>query len=162
MRIALGVALLAAVVSVRPTAPTSVCGDPVAGRSSAFAVMDRRNPSDSVVTLTVCIVSDSSRVRIAGYHGELTLSPNARVLRVDRPPGGTRIENAGMRGRVSFAGVAAEGIRSGPVLGLLIAQNHTPDDARVRLILADITDITGRDVASQVQVDSLPRQPRLP
>ena len=160
MRIVLGVTLVIALTAFRT--PGSVCGDPVAGRASAFAVMDRRAPSDSVVTVTVCIVADSSRVRIAGYHGELTLSPTARVVRVDRPPGATRIENAGVRGRVSFAGVSADGLRSGPVLGLVIAQHRTPDDARVRLVMADITDIGGRDVVAQVQVDSLPRQSRLP
>jgi len=131
-------------------------------RASAFAVVERRAPNDTLATVTICLVSDTAKLRLAGYHGELTLGGNGRIVKVHRPSGGTRIENTTVPGRVSFAGVAAEGLASGPVLALTVARLSSNDDARVRLTMIDVTDIAGRDVAKQVQVDSMPRSARAP
>jgi hypothetical protein len=106
--------------------------------------------------------SNTAKLRLAGYHGELTLSSTSRIVKVHRPLGGTRIENTTVPGRVSFAGVAAEGLAPGPVLALTVARLSSSDDARLRLTMIDVTDIAGRDVARQVQVDSMPRPARLP
>jgi hypothetical protein len=108
------------------------------------------------------MLSDTSRLRIAGYHGEVTLSQSARIVRVERPAGGTRIENTTTRGRVSFAGVASDGLVSGPVLTLTLAHLVSADDGRVRLTMLDVTDLAGRNVGAQVRVDSMPRPTRRP
>lgn len=144
-----------------PTAPTNACGAP-SGAPSAFAVLERRSVSDTLATVTICLVSDTTRLHIAGYHGELALSRNSRVVHVDRPAGGTRIENTTVPGRVSFAGVATNGLVSGPVLTLTVARLAAGDDAQLRLTMLDVTDINGRDVVTQVHVDSLPRTARKP
>ena len=160
MRLALPLLLLVAAAFLGPSAPPSVCVGPANEGPSAFAVLDRRAPSDSLATLTVCLLSDTARLHVAGYHGELALSRSSKVVRVDRPAGGTRIENTTVPGRVSFAGVAAAGLTPGPVLSLVIAQRRGPDDARIRLTMLDVTDINGRDVVAQVRVDSMPRTAR--
>ncbi len=133
-------------------------GCSVPGQSAtAYAVVSRQSKSDSLTTVTVCLTADTARLRIAGYHGELTMPGTARVLHVDRPAGGTRIENASALGRVSFAGVAANGFAPGAVLVLIVARPSARDDARIRLTMLDVTDIAGHDVVAQVRVDSLPR-----
>lgn len=131
-------------------------------RPSAFAVVERRSPKDTLATVTICLVSDTARLHIAGYHGELTFSKASRVIKVDRPAGGTRVENTTVPGRVSFAGVAANGLASGPLLALTVARLASTDDAGLRLTMLDVTDIGGRDVVAQVHVDSMPRPTRLP
>ena len=138
------------------------CGSAPARSASAFAVVERRAPADTLATVTICLMSDTAMLHIAGYHGELTLSRNSRVVHVDRPSGGTRIENTTVPGRVSFAGVLSSGINSGPVLALTVARLSAGDDARLRLTMLDVTDVGGRDVAAQVRVDSMPRPTRQP
>lgn len=137
--------------------PAAVCDAPVVGRAAAFVVLDRRAATDSVATLTVCLIWDKAHRRLAGYHGELAWKPASRIVRVDRPAGGTRIENTTVAGRASFAGVSSSGLDPGPLLALVIAQRRGPDDASIRLTLLGVTDVDGRDIRSQVNVDSLPR-----
>jgi hypothetical protein len=137
----------------------NACASPAA-TSAAFAVVEGVVGSDTLATVTICLVTDPARLRVGGYHGELTLPRSARVVKVDRPTGGTRIENTNSAGRVSFAGVASDGMRSGALLGLAIARRTPGDDALIRLTMLAVTDIDGRDVASRVKVDSLPHRPR--
>lgn len=136
--------------------PADRCGTPGA-TPSAFAVVERAAGSDTLATITICLIADASRMKIAGYHGELSFAPSSRVVKVDRPTGGTRIENTTVAGRVSFAGVAAEGLTSGPVLALTLARRSASDDARIRLTMIDVTDMNGRSIGPQIRVDSLPR-----
>jgi hypothetical protein len=123
----------------------------------AFAVIERRAPSDTLATVTICLVTDTSRLRLAGYNGEVSLGAAGRVVHVERPPGGTRIENTRVPGHVAFAGVAAVGFPPGPVLSLTVAHLRPADDSSLRLTLLDVTDVDGRDVVSRVRVESAPR-----
>jgi hypothetical protein len=140
----------------------AVCGAPSRGNASAFVVVDRRTPADTLATITVCLVSDTARFRLAGYHGEVSLSKSARVVHVDRSPGGARIENTSVPGRVSFAGVVSSGLTSGALLALTVARADAADDSRMRLTMLDVTDIDGHDVAARIRVDSMPRSTRKP
>ena len=137
-------------------APAAPCAAATAS-PSAFVVVERRDKRDTLATVTICLVSDPARLRLAGYHGELQLPRSHKVVKVNRPAGGTRIENATSPGRVSFAGVAAEGLTSGPVLQLTVSRHGSGDDGRIRLAMLDLTDVNGRDVVAQVAVDSMPR-----
>lgn len=143
--------------SGRPLSVGPGC-DPTTPRTpSAYAVVANVARSDTLSTITICLASDTARLRIAGYHGELTMGRGLQVVGVDRPPGGTRIENTSAPGRVSFAGVASSGFAPGAVLVLRVAQHGSRADAQIRLTMLDVTDIAGRDVAAMVHVDSLPR-----
>jgi hypothetical protein len=134
-----------------------ICGAPARGRTSAFAVLERRAPSDTTATITVCLVSDETALRLAGYHGEITLGRPSRIVSVNRAAGGTRVENTTEPGRVSFAGVVADGLASGPLLSFTVARLAPADAARLRLTMLDVTDVGGRDVTARVRVDSLAR-----
>ncbi|HXT16367.1 MAG TPA: hypothetical protein VN706_12095 [Gemmatimonadaceae bacterium] len=141
-----------------PAAPAlNACAGGGGPAAHAFAVVDRVTATDTLATITICLVSDAPRLRVGGYHGELTLPVSIRVVRVERPSGGTRIENTTVAGRVSFAGVASEGIQSGAVLGLTVARRSASEDARIRLAMIDVTDVAGREVGGQFVTDSLPR-----
>jgi hypothetical protein len=147
-------AVLSATVAANEPAST-VCGVPAPGSATAFAVIQRRTPADTLVTITVCLVTDTTRLRIAGYHGEVSFGPSGRVLHVDRPPGATRIENTAVRGRVAFAGVAAQGLSPGPLLSFTVSGADFVDDTYLRLTMLDVTDVDGHDVVAKVQVDSV-------
>lgn len=155
------VCALASMACGRDSLGASVAGPGCAAAAgdggSAYALVARGSKSDTLATITVCLTADSARLRIAGYHGELTMPGASRVVRVDRPVGGTRIENTNMPGRVSFAGVAPNGFAPGPVLVLTVAGPSARDDARIRLTMLDVTDVAGHDVVARVHVDSLPR-----
>lgn len=138
----------------------NTCSGRTASGPAAYVVVDRITGADSLASVTICIVADAAHLRLGGYHGELTLPRSTRVVKVERPSGGTRIENTTVAGRVSFAGVASEGVTSGAILGLTIARRSARDDAQLRLTLIDVTDINGRDVRSQIAVDSMPRLPQ--
>ena len=131
-----------------------------AASPAAYVIVDRI--ADTLAVLTICLVADSTRLHVGGYHGELSLPRSTRVVKVERPPGGTRIENTTVAGRVSFAGVAVEGVASGSVLSVTIARRNTADDGLLRLALIDVTDVSGRAVRPQIVVDSMPRLARLP
>ena len=123
------------------------------GSPRAFAVVSRAAATDSVVTVTVCLVADTTELHFAGYHGELALPPSHRVMKVERAAGGTRIENATLRGRVAFAGIAPSGFASGPLVTLVVVRHDASADAQLRLSMIDVTDASGREVAAGVQVD---------
>jgi hypothetical protein len=138
-----------------------VCGS-AASAPSAFVVVSRGSAAqppraDTLVSVTVCLLTDARQLRVAGYHGELRLPDAYRVVTVVRPAGGTRIENSAVAGRVAFAGVAAEGLASGPLLTVVVARPRAQTDGAIRLALIDLTDLAGRDVGSRVRVDSAPR-----
>lgn len=135
----------------------STCAARTRSGAVAFAVVERRGPTDSIATVTVCLVSNPAQLRVAGYHGEVTFGPSARVVHVVRPAGGSRIENTRVPGRVAFAGVALQGVPSGPLLSFTVAGIRASDDAQLRLTMLDVTDIDGRDVVARIHVDSLPR-----
>ncbi|HEY4219502.1 MAG TPA: hypothetical protein VGM67_20340 [Gemmatimonadaceae bacterium] len=134
----------------------AVCGVPVPGAATAFAIIQRHQPADSLATITVCLVADTTRWRVAGYHGEVAFGASTRVVHVDRPPGATRIENTTVLGHVAFAGVAPQGLPIGPLLSFTVAGTMPAHDADLHLTMLDITDVEGRDVTANVQVDSVP------
>ena len=138
-----------------PNPPSSVCATAARETAVAFLVIARRSASDTLATITVCLVTDTNRVHIAGYHGEVSLSSDARVVHVERPPGATRIENTDIRGRVSFAGVAPGGLPQGPLLSFTVARLRPTDDVGLRLTMLDVTDVDGRDAMARIQVDSV-------
>lgn len=135
------------------------------GVPSAFVVVDRRSDTDTIATVTVCLMSDAGHalhLRVGGYHGELTMQRASQIMRVTRPAGGTRIENTTVAGHLSFAGVAVNGISSGWVLAFDVLGLPPGSDAEIRLSIADVTDIEGRDLTAKVRVDALARVTRTP
>jgi len=86
-------------------------------RHEAVAVTASRTSGDSLMTVTVCLLTRPGSERIGSYHGELLFdSLTARVVRVERAPQGMRVENPKRAGRVAFAGASATGFDSGPVM----------------------------------------------
>ena len=154
------VSVLAAVLSVSGAAgepAPGICGALVRRTASAFAVIQRNAPTDTLATVTVCLVTDTTRWRIAGYHGQVLFDPSGRVVRVDRPPGATRIENTAVHGQVSFAGVAVQGLPTGALLSFVLANPALGHDPNLHLMMLDVTDVEGRDVVTDVHVDATPR-----
>lgn len=154
--------VVVALLLLRPPGPDPCPAHRSAASPAAFVIVDRAADTDTLAAVTICLVSDTARLRVGGYHGELSLPRSTRVVKVERPPGGTRIENTTVPGRVSFAGVAIEGVAPGSVLSLTIARRNAADDGLLRLTLIDVTDVNGRAVRPQIAVDSVPRLTHLP
>lgn len=112
--------------------------------------------SDSTVTIVVCVDLPPTRL-VGSYHGELTFpSTDATVARVSKPPGGIRVENIHVRGRVNFAGALSNGAGSGELLTVVLRTSVRGDGVPTRLRMLELNDAAGNSLLPVTRVDSVP------
>jgi hypothetical protein len=155
--------LLIFLAGTRDTVPADPCAARASARAAAieaFVVVPAMRARDTVVTAQVCVVprteAGGQRAKIGSYHGELRFdSTKARVVRVEKPAGGVRVENARIAGAVKFAGAEPLGFQPGrllsvvlrvatpgarPVVGLtMIELNATDGTSLLKQLLTSVT-----------------------
>jgi hypothetical protein len=143
-------------------APDTVPADPCVARASAragaieaFVVVPAMRARDTVVTAQVCVVprteAGGQRAKIGSYHGELRFdSTNARVLRVEKPAGGVRVENARIAGAVRFAGAEPLGFQAGQLLSVVLRVAKPGMRPVVRLTMIELNATDGTSLMKQL------------
>ncbi len=113
----------------------------------AFVAMSPRRRADTLATVTVCVIARSSTVRIGSYHGELRFdSASVRVVRVEKPEGGMRVENAGLPGRVNFAGAAPDGFAPGALVSVVLRIRTRGIEPALRLTMRELNAVDGTNL----------------
>lgn len=120
-----------------PECPVAAPNGDVAG---AFT---RASTRDSLVRIAVCVSVPASR-RVGSYHGELTFEPgDARLVRIEKPSEGMRVENATVAGRVNFAAAVPAGLGSGMLLVVVLKSVRAGAVPRVKLCMLELNDTRG-------------------
>lgn len=117
---------------------------PVAAATGATAgAFTRATTADSLVRIAVCVAVPVGR-RIGSYHGEVTFEPaDARLVRVEKPGDGMRVENTTLAGRVNFAAAAPSGLDSGVLLVVVLKAVRAGTPPRVKLCMLELNDTRG-------------------
>jgi hypothetical protein len=150
-------------------APDTVPADPCDARASlraagieAFVVVPAMRARDTVVTAQVCVVpgkTGGQRAQIGSYHGELRFdSTKVRVLRVEKPAGGVRVENARIAGAVRFAGAEPRGFQPGRLLSVVLRVAKPGARPVVGLTMIELNATDGTSLLKQL-VTSAARSP---
>lgn len=93
--------------------------------------------------VAVCVATPAGR-QIGSYHGELTYEPaDARLIRIEKPADGMRVENATIAGRVNFAAAMPSGLASGTLLVLVLKPARPGVQPSVRLCMLELNDTRG-------------------
>ena len=152
----LAIALLGG-AAVTDTEPAALCASRRPGASAeALVLMSVPHPHDTVVTATVCALlpARTTATRIGSYHGELYFdSTAASVLRVEKLPGGMRVENTTLAGRVNFAGAAPDGFAGGTLLHVTLRVRRPGTTPRVQLKLIELNATNGTSLMSRLVVN---------
>ena len=120
-----------------PECPSAAATGPT---SSAFT---RTSTQDSLVRVAVCVTVPAGR-RVGSYHGEVTFVPgDARLVRIEKPGDGMRVENATVAGRVNFAAAAPSGLDSGVLLVVVLKTARAGIAPLVKLCMLELNDTRG-------------------
>lgn len=141
--------------------PDTVPVDPCASRKAsasveAFIVVPPMRARDTVVTAAVCVVpprtaGSESMTKIGSYHGELYFdSTKVKVLRVEKPPGGIRVENTKLRGQLNFAGAEPGGFPVGPLINVVLRVSKPGARPAMRLKLRELNATDGTSMMKQL------------
>lgn len=124
---------------------------------TARLITSRFAPGDTLTT-TVCVVPQrGSALEIGSYHGELHFDSTATVLRVDKPEGGVRVENATVSGQVNFAGAAPTGFPGRALVTVVFELRNASARPRLRLEIKELNTTDGRKLAQELVVEGAPR-----
>jgi hypothetical protein len=148
------VAALLAVAARTDTVPVDPCASSSPGASPrAFVATAPARARDTVVTASVCLVpAKASATKIGSYHGELHFdSTRVRVLRVQKPAGGVRVENAGIAGVVKFAGAEPTGFAPGQLLSVVFRVRKAGAPS-LRLTMIELNGTDGRSLLKQLVI----------
>lgn len=136
--------------------------DPCASRKvasgvEAFVVKAPAGARDTVVRAVVCL-RHGAALKVGSYHGELTFdSTAARVVGVEKPQGGMRVENTAQGGRVNFAGANPAGFAEGALLEVML--RVTPGKVpAVRLEMREINSTAGVSLLKQLKQLNTPSE----
>lgn len=145
----LAAVLLTAVVAFADSTPAEQCAARARSGIEAFVVLTKPAARDTLARATVCVVGSSSRV--ASYHGELSFdSTTARVVAVDKPKDGMRVDNANVRGSVRFAGAAPQGFRDPSLVTVTLRVSRPGTAPRVRLRMIELNATDGASLLTHL------------
>jgi hypothetical protein len=120
---------------------------------TAFVVTSETEMRDTTVTVRICLATPAGR-RIGSYHGELAFpAAEARVLRVERPNEGMRVENSNAPGAVSFAGAIPNGLGTGELLTVRLRSTIPGRSLVTRLRLIELNDLGGTSLLGDTRVN---------
>jgi hypothetical protein len=142
--------LLATLGQLAAPAACSVADAP----AGTFAVSMATARHDSTIRLSVCLATPAGR-RVGSYHGEVRFPATMRVLAVESPRDGLRVDNALVPGKVSFAGAVPNGAGSDALLTVVLVAPASVSLPAARLHIAELNDTAGADVLGTTRVDSL-------
>jgi hypothetical protein len=145
--------MLAALSAASDSVPADPCAARKPGASiTAFVTMPPIGARDTVVNTAVCVLpAKSGTVKFGSYHGELYFdSTAARVLRVEKPAGGMRVENTRLAGQVNFAGAAPAGFASGALLRVTLRVKKPGMRPRLRLKMLELNGTDGSNLMQQL------------
>ena len=124
---------------------------------AAYVAMNPLRQSDSLATVTVCVVVRSPAVRVGSYHGELFFdSTSVRIVRVEKATGGMRVENATLPGRVNFAGAAPEGFPPGAIVRVVLRVRPRGKAPALRLAMRELNAVDGKSLLPKLVTSGLP------
>lgn len=149
-------AFMALLQVISATPATRCAAHAVLGAFEAFVVATPINTTDSTIEAVVCVGTRPGALtpQIGSYHGELLFNPaHVAVLRVERLPGGLRVENA-LAGRVAFAGASPSGMGPGP---LLLVALRVRGDPELALRMLEMNGRSGTDLRPSLRIANPPR-----
>lgn len=122
----------------------------VASPVAAFVVTAPTAARDSLVSAVVCL-RHAGDVKVGSYHGELVFdSTSARVVSVDRPQGGMRVENTKVAGRVNFAGAHPQGFSEGVLLRVQLRLAKPGRAPALKLEMRELNSVAGASLMKQL------------
>ena len=140
------------VVALADSTPAERCAARARSGVEAFVVMAKPAARDTIARATVCVVS-AKAPKFASYHGELSFdSTAARVVSVDKPKDGMRVENARQRGSVRFAGAAPEGFTDPAFVTVTFRIAKPGAPPRVRLRMLELNGVDGASLLKQLVI----------
>lgn len=145
---------ITAFVSPSDTTPPASCAARKAGSApEAFIAIAPGHARDTTVTASVCItLPTASAAKIGSYHGELHFdSALVSAVRVQKPAGGLRVENATIPGRVNFAGAAPTGFPTGAVVNVVLRLRKPGARPTVHLEMLELNATDGADLMKQLK-----------
>jgi len=155
--------VLALALALSPTFPPQAqpadpCASPRAARAAsgveAFVVQPAARARDTVVLTVVCLRHPAD-VKVGSYHGELLFdSTSARVIGVEKPQGGMRVENTRMAGSVRFAGANPEGFAQGMLLRVQLRVRKPGKVPSFRLQMRELNSTAGASLLTQLKTSS--------
>lgn len=124
---------------------------------TARLVTARQTPGDTL-TVTVCVVParGSAPLRIGSYHGELHFDSTTSVVRVEKPDGGVRVENATLAGQVNFAGAAPTGFPGRALMSVVLKLKSASAHPTLRLQIKELNTTDGQKLTQDVVVEGSP------
>ena len=149
---------LGALLAVAAT--DSVPADPCASRKAAaapqaFVSASRPVARDTLVVAAVCVLPATGVRKVGSYHGELHFdSTQARVLRVEKPAGGVRVENTGLPGMVKFAGAEPNGFAPGRLISVVFRVRRPGASPALRLKMIELNATDGTSLMKQLMAGS--------
>ena len=122
---------------------------------TARLVTSRMVPGDTLI-VTVCVLPmrASAALTIGSYHGELHFDTTARVVRVDKPEGGVRVENATIKGQVNFAGAAPAGFPGRSLVSVVLKLPSRTTKPALRLRIKELNTTDGQKLSQDVVVET--------
>ena len=150
----LGMAITVAMLSAARPALPPPCGV-TPSNAGRFYLETERAASPDTVFVHVCLVP-AAGTRAASYHAELTYdSTRVRAMRV-AAVGGMQVANLSPVGRVALAGVATAGFAPGLLVTVAMRAVAASAFGAMDLRLLELTDATGRSMASTVTTVGFP------
>ena len=153
------VVTLTAVVTFADSTPSEQCAARVKSGIEAFVLVAPPKPAarDTLATATVCVVDAAATRRVASYHGELSFdSTAARVVSVEKPKDGMRVDNAKVAGSVRFAGAAPQGFTDPAFVTVTLRLKRAGVSPRLRLRMVELNATDGKSLLTEL-ITSGPR-----
>lgn len=128
------------------------------GRAITARLVATRHAPGDTLTATVCVVParGSAPLKIGSYHGELHFDSSAVVVRVDKPDGGVRVENASIAGQVNFAGAAPTGFPGRSLVTVVLKVGTATANPVLRLRIRELNTTDGQKLSQDVVVEGVP------
>ena len=120
----------------------------------AVVVMPAAVAKDTLVRATVCVVPPTgSAATIGSYHGELHFDSTAvSVVKVEKPAGGVRVENANVKGQVNFAGAAPAGFPGRGLVSVVLRVHRAGSAPALKLTMKELNSTDGKSLMKQLVV----------
>lgn len=120
----------------------------------AVVVVPAAQAKDTLVRATVCLVpATAGAANVGSYHGELHFdSTLVSVVKVEKPAGGVRVENANLKGQVNFAGASPAGFPGRSLVTVVLRVRRPGATPVLRLTIKELNSTDGRSLLKQLVV----------
>lgn len=139
---------------------TDPCAGQQPGRAITARLVTNRHAPGDTMSATVCVVPARGMraLEVGSYHGELHFdSTAATVVRVEKPTGGVRVENATRKGRVNFAGAAPTGFPGRALVTVVLQLRSASARPALLLRIKELNTTGGQKLLQELVVEGAPR-----